>query len=90
MLDLVSGKINKVQKILEEMETSSMLSPGILTNLAGVHATIGQKDKAFEFLEKAYEERNHSLIWIKVDPAFDDLRPDPRFASLLNRIGLKN
>jgi tetratricopeptide (TPR) repeat protein len=90
MLGLVSGRTNEVQKMLDELEKSLKLSPGVLINLAGVYATIGQKDKAFEFLEKAYEERDHSLIWIKVDPAFDGLRPDPRFTSLLNRIGLKN
>jgi tetratricopeptide (TPR) repeat protein len=90
MSELVAGRIDEVQRILRELEKPSKLSPGILVNLAGVHATIGQKDKAFEFLEKAYKERDRSLIWIKVDPAFDGLRPDPRFTSLLNRIGLKN
>ena len=48
---------------------------------------LGEKDKAFEWLEKAYEE--HFIIAIKVNPVFDPLRSDPRFADLLRRMNLQ-
>jgi len=56
--------------------------------IALVYTGLGDKDKAFEWLENAYNERNHWLIWIKVEPRFDSLRSDPRFTDLLRRIGL--
>jgi hypothetical protein len=51
----------------------------------------GSKDKAFEWLEKSYAERSQGLIGnlIKVSPAYDPLRSDPRFADLLRRMNLQ-
>jgi hypothetical protein len=48
----------------------------------------GEKDKAFQLLDRCHEERSPWLAWLKVDPALDPLRFDPRYASLLCRIGL--
>jgi TolB-like protein/DNA-binding winged helix-turn-helix (wHTH) protein/Tfp pilus assembly protein PilF len=56
-------------------------------NLAYRYAEFGRKDEAFPWLEKAYERRSHYLIFVAVDPAFDSLHADPRFADLLRRIG---
>jgi hypothetical protein len=61
-------------------------SPG---NVAAVYALAGQKDKAFEWLEKAYEERDgQDVTLLKCDPSFKNLRGDPRFSALLRRMGL--
>lgn len=57
-------------------------------DVAHFYARLGDKDKAFAWLEKAYEERSESLTWLKVDPAYDPLRADPRFNDLLRRVGL--
>jgi hypothetical protein len=56
--------------------------------LAANFAQLGEKDKAFAELEKAYEERNYAFFAIKEDPRFDPLRDDPRFNELLKKIGL--
>ncbi|HMD98514.1 MAG TPA: winged helix-turn-helix domain-containing protein [Terriglobia bacterium] len=51
-----------------------------------VHAGLGQQDEGFECLEKACEERDVWLVWLKAEPRFDNLRSDPRFENLLRRI----
>jgi eukaryotic-like serine/threonine-protein kinase len=56
--------------------------------VARIYAMAGGKDKAFEALEKAYKERDYWLSFLKVDPAFDSLRSDPRYAEMLRRMGL--
>ena len=58
------------------------------SDLAGVYARLGDKEQAFTALEKAYEERDGGLNLLNVDPAFDPLRADPRFADLVRRLGL--
>ncbi len=52
---------------------------------------LGEKEKAFEWLEKAYEDRSigSTFARIKVDPIYDPLRSDPRFADLLRRMNLQ-
>ncbi len=61
-------------------------SPGVVASL---YALIGDKDRAFEWLDKAYAERDgEEITLLKVDPAFKNLRGDPRFADLLRRMGL--
>ena len=56
--------------------------------LAYVHLGLGDTDVAFDWLEKSVEARDWQLGMLKVEPAFDGLRSDPRFAALLERVGL--
>jgi hypothetical protein len=53
-----------------------------------VHIGLGDTDRAFEWLQKAIEARDWQMGMLKVEPAFDGLRSDPRFAALLERVGL--
>jgi tetratricopeptide (TPR) repeat protein len=56
-------------------------------DLAGVYTRLGNKDEAFRWLEKALEDHLPYLIWsLPANPAFDDLRSDPRYADLLRRL----
>jgi len=76
------------QKVLElntETAKDSYVSPMVF---AGLHAALGNKDKAFSWLAKADAERSSKLLDLKVDPDFDSLRGDPRYPELLKRIGL--
>ena len=57
--------------------------------VATVYAALGDKTRAFEWLEKAYAERSEDIVFLKIDPRLKSLRPDPRFADLLRRVGLK-
>ena len=54
-----------------------------------IYAGLGNKDQAFKWLEKAYEERDVWLMNLKVDPVFARLRSDKRFPDLLARAGLR-
>ncbi len=57
-------------------------------HLATLYTRLGEKEQAFAYLYKAYEEKSHWLVYLKVDPKLDTLRSDPRFTVLLERIGL--
>jgi hypothetical protein len=56
--------------------------------VATVHAGLGDLDATLTWLEKAYDERSCMMAaWFKMDPRFDRLREDPRFHTLISRIG---
>jgi TolB-like protein len=57
-------------------------------DMAVLHATLGENDKAFEWLETAFAEHNETLCLLGIDPVLDCLRSDSRFAELLHRVGL--
>lgn len=83
----VSGKKAEARKILAELQRLSAQSYVPATDAALIYAGLGEKDKSFAFLDKAYEEHSFALSNLKVEPRFDPLRSDPRFADLLRRIG---
>jgi eukaryotic-like serine/threonine-protein kinase len=56
--------------------------------LAMIYMALGDKNQAFKWLDRCYEERSPWLVWLKTDPALDPLRSDPRYADLLRRMGL--
>jgi len=58
--------------------------------IAKIYTVLGEKDKAFEYLERAYEERSIWMIDLGVDAAWDFMRSDPRFITLLKKVGLEN
>jgi hypothetical protein len=53
-----------------------------------VHIGLGEHDQAFEWLERAFDEKDGSLILVAASPEFDPLRKDPRFRALLEHMGL--
>jgi tetratricopeptide (TPR) repeat protein len=84
----VIGRRAEAEKILRDLERKSKsgyVSPYIM---ATVYAGLGEKDKAFEFLERAYQERSLDVSWfLKADLRIDNLRSDPRFQDLVRRVG---
>ena len=57
--------------------------------MAEIYAGLGEKDKAFEWLEKAYEEHASLETFIAIAGPYDPLRSDPRFQDLLRRMNLQ-
>jgi hypothetical protein len=54
--------------------------------VALIYAGLNEKDAAFGWLEKAFDERSHWLVWLRLDPRWDNLRSDPRFSALVSRM----
>ena len=78
------GKKSEALKLLAEVAGV----PTSAYSVAGVYGALGDKDRAFEMLNKAYDERDLQLVSLKVDPSLDDLRDDLRFTDLVRRVGL--
>ena len=56
---------------------------------AQMYASLGDNEAALQSLETAYTEHQFSLVWVKIDPVFDDLHSEPRFKELLRRMNFK-
>ena len=70
---------------LKELSKTRYVEP---LQYALIYGALGEKDQAFAWLEKAFEERNGNVVALSVAPWFDPLRSDPRFADLVRRVGL--
>jgi tetratricopeptide (TPR) repeat protein len=85
----LSGKRDAAKKIIIQLIEQSKhryISPYWI---AIIYVCLGEKDNAFTWLKKAFEERSSGLVWLKVEPKLDQLRSDPRFSELLHKIGLE-
>jgi hypothetical protein len=68
--------------------TARTPGPGSDLDIAAIYSKLGNKARALDLLKRAFTERNMWLMNLKVDPRFDDWRLDPRYESLLFRVGL--
>ena len=84
----VAGKPAGARKMLERLE--ALAEDGYVSpyNMATIHVGLGEIDDAFVWLEKAFAVRSRSMTWLKVANEYDGLHTDPRFVSLLRRVGL--
>ena len=81
------GRRAEAEKILGEWRRQSQTSYVSPYMIATVYASLGEKNKAFEFLEKAYQERSSDLpYFLRADLRIDNLRSDPRFQDLMRRM----
>jgi len=85
----VSGRRAEAQKVLAELSNLSKRRYVDPFNIALVHVGLGDKARALELLEKAYEDHAMRLLYVKVYPQFDPLRGEPRFQDLLRRMRLE-
>ena len=84
----LAGRKAEASKILNELlelNETRYVTPAALVN---VYIGLGDKEQAFVWLEKAYQERSNYVAYLKVFPILDPLRSDPRFADLVRRVGL--
>jgi TolB-like protein/tetratricopeptide (TPR) repeat protein len=83
-----AGRTSVARSILEEMKINTggryLASPMI----ARIHLGLGEIDEAFEWLRKGIEERSYWIVFLKMDPVYDEIRSDPRFQDLLRAVRL--
>jgi serine/threonine-protein kinase len=82
----LTGRRSEAERVLANLKEQSKekyISP---YPLATVYAALGEKDRAFEYLEKVYDERSYYVVFLNIDSIFDGLRSDARFQDLLQRI----
>ncbi len=83
-----AGRQPEARAMLDGLrETAKPRAPAPV-RVALVHIALGETDRAFEWLEKAIEARDWQMALLNVEPAFDPLRSDQRFAALVERVGL--
>ncbi|MGH9967020.1 MAG: TPR end-of-group domain-containing protein [Pyrinomonadaceae bacterium] len=82
----VSGLKSEALAVLDQLNDLSKERYVSPYRIAAIHAGVGDKDRAFQWLERAYEERDGWLIWLKLDPVMEVLSSDRRFIDLLQRI----
>jgi len=83
------GRRDEAEEILVRLDRESKEHYVRHEFMAMGYASLGNPDRAFEFLERAFQTRSAGLIFLHLDPGYKPLRGDPRFDQLVKRIGLK-
>jgi TolB-like protein/Tfp pilus assembly protein PilF len=85
---VVTGATSEAKALLQKLMELSEQRYVSAYDLAIVHCGLGQKDKAFEWLNRGYEINDGWMIYLTVDPRFKPLYSDPRFGEIARRVGL--
>jgi len=83
-----AGRLEDARAMLGAVQALSQKQFVSPYGIASYYAVIGDNDRALDWLEKAYSERDGTLVWLKVHPRLDGLRGEPRFRDLLARLQL--
>ena len=86
--EAASGERSEALKTLAELEAIAKRRYVPAYSFAILYAAIGDKDQAFKWLERLYQDRAFDIAYLQVDPFFDTLRNDSRFTDLVKRVGL--
>ncbi|MDQ1559257.1 MAG: hypothetical protein QOD32_2317 [Pyrinomonadaceae bacterium] len=84
----LSGRREEARAVLASLHALAARQFVSPYHVAVIHAALGETDQAFDWLSRACDVQSEALIWFAVDPMLDALRPDPRFARIMARIGL--
>lgn len=89
---LNTNKPDETRRIIEKLAKKSELHTAGSQSyyLAMIYAQMGEINDAFQWLEKAYNNHEVEMYWLKVEPPFEPLRSDPRFKELLDKVGFSN
>lgn len=81
------GRKAEAIKIIRELQERSRREFVPSYSIATIYIGLGMKEDALQHIMKAYDEGSYYMIHLKVDPLLDSLRPDPRFADVVRRVG---
>ena len=88
-VEALLGKRSEAEKIiqnLKERTAREYIDPCLI---AYIYIALGDKDEAFAWMDRARQERSGLICWLQIEPKFDPIRSDPRFANLVHRMGLE-
>jgi adenylate cyclase len=83
-----SGNRLEALKTVHSMETMARQTYVSPVYIGLIYGALGDRDKEFSLYEKGYDDQSEWLLWLTLDPLFDDVRPNPRFQALIRRVGL--
>ncbi len=83
-----AGNSDEAGKLLNQLQQQTTRHYVIPYEFAWVYASLGDDERAFEWLQKCFEERDPNLAYVRIEPGFDRIHNDPRYASLMRRIAL--
>jgi serine/threonine protein kinase/tetratricopeptide (TPR) repeat protein len=84
----LAGRKGDAERVLSEVKSLSKQKYASPYPMASIYAALGQKDAAFEWLERVYKDHSYYVVWLNIDRVFDGLRSDSRFQDLIDRIGI--
>ncbi len=83
-----AGREAEARRILDDLRVRSRPDRTYAFDVAVVYVGLDERGEAFDWLDRAIEERDNWMAFLNIDPVFDPLREDPRFAALVQRVGL--
>ena len=86
-VNALAGRVDEARRTIEELKAASATRYVPPYGIAMVFFALNEDESGFLWLEKSYQERSF-MTFLGVDPAVDRLRGDPRFVSLVKRLGL--
>jgi hypothetical protein len=84
----VAGSRADAERVIEELQRKSVERYVSPFEIALIHVGLGDRDRAFEWLDKAFRDRSDLLVYLKVDPRLDPIRSDRRFTALVAKVRL--
>lgn len=84
-----AGHKSEAQAFLRKLETESSKRYVDASKVAIAYLGLGDNEQALKWLEKGFSDRSTAMVWLKVDPAYDPLRSEPRFHALLTKVGFE-
>jgi len=82
----VAGKRQEAEAIIAGQRKSR--SPAQASAIPHCYAALGERGRALDWLEQAFSQHDPHLVWAKARPEYDSLRSEPRFAALMQKMGL--
>jgi eukaryotic-like serine/threonine-protein kinase len=83
-----AGRKSEAQRVIDDLIELSKTKFVSQSTIAMAYAGLGEKDRAFEWLDKSYESHDEAILWLKNHPMFEPLRDDPRYKPMLKRLNL--
>ena len=83
-----AGKRSEAEAVINSLLKQSQADYASPYNIALIYNGLNKTDEALNWLERGVEVRDPRLVWLSVDPKWDNLRPDPRYVAILRRLGL--